>query len=207
MANPEDTSTPQPDLASEFRVESPSSATPADLYDPSLFRVDPAGVNHTTASKVLTAIPVKKPSKEVFFRAHPSLKLTAAVLELKDARETYLVLPQVVPAISSNVTPRVLTLCVTRAGDPFLWPVPVPGGSKSAWTDTAVTTADLAERKWVRMAANMGAGYYDVWEAPALDHVPVWPDLDMGGVLKLAFGQNIIRDITHPVVRGLMGEV
>jgi hypothetical protein len=178
-----------------------------DPLDPGRFRVDPAGANPAGAQKVLVRIPVGKPGRDVFFRTHPELRYTAAILEMKAERETYLVTPEVASYLPGNAAIKTLVLYITRAGDLGLWPVAVPGGSKSNWVDTAIAADELAQKKWVRMVANMGLGGYDIYKASAIDHEPVWPDLTLAEINRLSFGSgNVIDDLDHPVILGLLGK-
>ena len=193
----------------ETRQQQPSEqAKPAvDPLDPARFRVDPAGANPAGAQKVLVRIPVGKPGRDVFFRTHPELRYTAAILEMKTERETYLVTPEIASYLPGNATPKTLALFITRAGDLGLWPVPVPGNSKSNWTDTAIAADEMAQKKWVRMVANMSAGFYDLWDGSAIDHEPVWPSIGLADINRLSFGSgNVIDDLDHPVILGLLGK-
>ncbi len=53
----------------------------------------------------------------------------------------------------------------------------------------------------------MSAGGYDLWDGSAIDHEPVWPDLTLAEINKLSFGSgNVIDDLGHPVILGLLGK-
>ena len=59
-------------------------------------RLDQSVLETVGTRKLITTVPVRKPNQQEFFRVHPdpAYRLTpAAVIELKDERETYLVLP------------------------------------------------------------------------------------------------------------------
>ena len=59
-------------------------------------RLDQSVLETVGTCKLITTVPVRKPNQQEFFRVHPdpAYRLTpAAVIELKDERETYLVLP------------------------------------------------------------------------------------------------------------------
>src|SRR5262245_36924706 len=80
----------------------------------------------------LVTVPVKKPEKTWFVRVHPdpAYSTQAAVLELKDDRETYLVTPDVYRDLAggeSAVTPRLIHTAINRQGVVFLWPARLPG--------------------------------------------------------------------------------
>ena len=101
-----------------------------------------------------------------------------AILELKEERETYVVAPSLVPELAGEVRLVEIRLCISRSGVVFLWPVPLPAedGRSHAWHETAREAAELAETRWVRMSANMGAGCYDVAMAPDGVSDPKWPE-------------------------------
>lgn len=183
------------------------AAPKVNPFDPLNFRVDPTGANPAGAEKILIRIPVDKPAKDVFFRTHPELKLTAPLLKMESERETYLLTPEVAVHLGGNVQTKTLTLYVTRASEVGLWPVPVPGKTRSSWTDSARVIAEQAEKEWCRMVSNQATGSYDLYKAKSLDVKPVWPELDMPKIIELAFGQNnVINTVDHPVVRGLLGQ-
>jgi hypothetical protein len=105
--------------------------------------------------------------------------------------------------------PCVLALAVTRQGDPFLWRVNLPrdGERSNDWASTAHVAMNMATRRWVRVAANMHKGAYDVWEASGPLPDPTWPDLPFAALLRVAFKDRYIDDHDHPILRHLRGEV
>jgi hypothetical protein len=163
--------------------------------------------------KALLSIPVRKPDKSWFVRVHPGehYRLQTAVIELKEDRETYLVAPALWPELAGEATftPRALFTGVNRQGVLFIWPVRLPGsdGRIDEWSRTALEAADKAGKSWVRVAANMSLGAYDVFEATARLPEPEWPDLPFRELLRVAFKDRFITDLNHPVLRRLRGEV
>jgi hypothetical protein len=111
--------------------------------------------------------------------------------------------------LAGEVYPVCLFLAVNRQGDVFLWPVKLPGadGRSNSWNESALAAARLAEEKWVRVAANMGAGMYDTYEAAGELSEPTWPELSLAELLKLAFRDRFIETVDHPVLRAIRGEV
>ncbi len=90
----------------------------------------------------------------------------------------------------------------------FLWPVKLPGpdGRPNDWNASALAAAQLAETRWVRMAANMGAGLYDTFVASGELADPEWPELSFHEILRLSFKDRFIDSADHPVLRSLRGE-
>lgn len=60
---------------------------------------------------------------------------------------------------------------------------------------------------WTRSAANMSLGAYEASTAPQGVPDPVWPELSFSEVLKIAFRDQFIGTIDHPVLRRLRGEL
>jgi hypothetical protein len=158
----------------------------------------------------MVTCPVRKPNKQEFVRVHPGAEcqLRAHILELKEEREIYLVMPAVAAALPGETRTVNLRLTVSRQGAVFLWPVPEPSldGRETGWGTSARAAAISAETKWVRIVANMPQGAYDVFAAPGALGTPVWPDKALRDILAVAFGESfIIRDAGHPVVKRLLG--
>lgn len=162
--------------------------------------------------KLVTTVPVKKPSKEWFVRTHPepAYRLQTAVLELKEEREVYLVAPGLWPELASEPTfsPRLLMTALNRQGVLFLWPIRLPGpdGRVDDWSRSALDAAEEARRRWVRLTANMSLGAYDVAVAAGQMAEPEWPSLSFQEIIKIAFRDKLISDRNHPVLRRLRGE-
>jgi hypothetical protein len=163
--------------------------------------------------KAMLTVPIRKPDKAWFVRVHPSEEyaLQTAVIELKEDRETYLIAPQLWPALATETTfsPRALFTAINRQGVLFLWPVRLPGsdGKLDAWSQSALQAAKMAKEGWVRVAANMALGAYDVFLASAELADPDWPDTSFRDLLSVAFKDRMISDLDHPVLRKLRGEV
>ncbi len=67
--------------------------------------------------------------------------------------------------------------------------------------------AEHAEKRWVRVVANMDAGPYDVYQANSELDEPVWPDEDFTTILQLAFKNRVISSVDDPVIKKLRGEL
>ena len=185
----------------------------ADPFDLASLRLSQDFASAVGVKKLVTTIPVKKPSKEWFVRTHPdpAYRLQTAVLELKEDRETYLVAPGLWPELASDPTfsPRVLVTAINRQGVLFLWPIRLPGadGKIDDWSRSALDAADEAKSRWVRITANMSLGAYDVAVASGQVAEPEWPDITFQEIIKIAFRDKMISDWNHPVLRRLRGEV
>jgi hypothetical protein len=195
------------------RSPEPGSAAGPDPFDPASLRLSQDLAASLGVKKALLAVPVRKPDKSWFVRVHPdeSYRLQTAVIELKEDRETYLVAPPLWASLATEATfsPRALFTAMNRQGVVFLWPVRLPGadGRIDEWSRTALEAADLAAKGWVRVAANMSLGAYDVFRATGQLGEPEWPDMPFRELLRIAFKDRFISDLDHPVLRRLRGEV
>jgi len=184
-----------------------------DPFDLASLRLSQDFASAVGVKKLITTIPVKKPSKEWFVRTHssPDYRLQTAVVELKEDRETYLVAPDLWPGLASDPTfsPRLLVTAINRQGVLFIWPIRLPGadGKIDEWSRSALDAADEAKTRWVRVTANMSLGAYEVAVASGLEDEPEWPDLPFQQIIKIAFRDKLIADWSHPVLQRLRGEI
>ena len=161
--------------------------------------------------KLLTGVSVGKPKKHLFFRTHLSDDMTfaAMLLEQKEVRESYVVRPDVAQQISDLVSAVMLHAAVDRQNNVFLIPVPLPGdsGSRNPWHESLAQAVEHAKLKWIRIAANMHTGGYDVYEAEGGLPEPDWSDHDIDALVDVAFRGKIITSLDHPVIQALLGKV
>jgi len=200
MNSPTDNTTPaplEPNLAS------------VNPFDPALFATSATATAMAT-KKLLTHCKVGKPDKMSFVRAsaNASDSSTAAVLELKAEGETYLLAPEVAAELPGLASFVVLTVAVDRQGNPFLWMTKqqAADGQDNSWNSSMRSALAAAKTRWVRVESNRNAQAYDIYECSAGVSAPAWPAHTLSDYLRVAFGeQNIIKDVTHPVVRRLLG--
>lgn len=183
--------------------------TPSNPFDPSRLRLSQNFADAVGVKRALLTIPVRKPGRQDFVRVNPDegYRLETAVLELKDERETYLVDPGLWAELPGEIVPKVLFTAQNRQGVLFLWPIRLPGedGRHDEWNRSALEAADLAQTQWVRVAANMGLGAYEVYTATGDLPKPEWPETDFREILRVAFKDRFITSMDHPAVRRLRG--
>jgi hypothetical protein len=159
--------------------------------------------------KLLTTIPVRKPSAQDFIRVHrgADYRLNTAVVSLKDDRETYLVAQPFVAEMMNECVPVTLFTTMNRQGVLALWPVRLPAndGRTMAWWTSARDAAEMAMTSWVRIKANQSLGAYDVDKAIGAIPEPEWPELSFREILRIAFRDFLIDSIDHAVVKRLRG--
>lgn len=190
--------------------DAPGEEPNSNPFDPKRLRLPQSFTEGPPARRILTAVQIRKPNRQEFFRVHPdpSMRLETLLLDVKDEGLTYLIDPDVAAAIPGEAVAKILYTTITRHGALLLWPVRLPDdrGDIDAWNAAAHHAALTAESRWVRMAANRGAGTYDVYEALDQFSEPAWPDLGLEKLLEMAFKSRFIRDLDHAVVRRLMGD-
>jgi hypothetical protein len=190
--------------------ETPLVSDRSELFKPENVRVDQSYLAGT-AKKLLTVLPVKKPNPQAYIRINDQAEYreNVALLELKDERETYLVAPSVLPELDpGEFYLATLYLCVTRSGTPFLWPIRLPGpdGRLNEWHGSAQDVVPLGMKQWIRVKPNREARGYDVLVATGNFPEPSWPEMNLHGLLQVAFKRFYIGALDHPVLKSLRGE-
>jgi hypothetical protein len=212
-----------PDLASSKHLQSTTNGNgnanagdaapaPVDAFtDLTALRLDQSYADSVGVKKLLTTVPVRRPHSQEFVRTHPEFRLPGApVIELKDDRESFLVVPAVAATLSpGDFALKDLFLTLSRQNVLFVWPVPVPKtdgrGRGNAWHTTAREAATLATTQWVRLTPNMPLGAYDVSVATVKLPDPEWPtDKTFSDILRIAFKDRLIEAVDHPVIQRLL---
>jgi hypothetical protein len=187
-----------------------TTTTAPDPFDVGKWRLNPSYGEALGVTKVLNTVPVKKPNKQDFVRvrSEPEYRDSFAMIELKDDREEYLVLPTVVPELSGEVVMKTVFTAINRLGVTFLWPVrlPAPDDRKSDWPRSEREAAERAMREWVRVQANMSLGAYEMRVAEGVMAEPVWPKLSYGELLRIGFQDRMVTSVDHPVIKRLRGQ-
>lgn len=180
-------------------------------FAPENLRLSQNFVDNVGVKKHLLSIPVRKPDKQSFIRVHSGEEhsIVTGVLELKEERENYLVIPELCNDLLEEITPKLLCTAITRQGVLFVWPIRMPGsdGRLDDWNKSAHDAAELAKSRWIRVSSNMSLGAYDVFEPEAKFPDPQWPDMPFDKILQLAFKDKLIKSLDHPVVQRLRGAV
>jgi len=182
-----------------------------DSFDPASLRLDQSFADTVGVKKLLTTVPVRNPSRQEYVRTHSSqgYRLTAAIIEVKQDREVYLVTPQMALALPGEFRPVTLFTTISRQGTLFLWPVklPNPDGRQNEWHRSAAEGAERAIKKWVRVTASMSLGAYEIFEASGDLPEPAWPDFSFQEILRTAFRERLVDRPDHPLVQRLQGIV
>jgi hypothetical protein len=194
-------------------INPPEPASGPDPFDPESLRLGADFTAAASVKKVILSVPVRKPDKTWFVRAHPdpAFRLQTGVIELKEERELYLVTPNLWADLVCEATfrPKLLVTAINRQGTLFLWEVNLPrqDGKVDAWTRSAAEAVCIAQSHWTRVQANMNLGAYDVAHAMGNLGEPTWPEMPFRQILRVAFRDRLIDNPNHEVLRRLRGEV
>ena len=209
-------STAKAEAAQTIRSTEAGDTSNANLtgnpFDPASLRLDQSFGDTVGVKKLLTTVPVRKPNRQEFVRVHadPKYRLTpAAIIEVKEDREIYLVRPDIVSAVPGEFVTAALFTTMSRQGTLFLWPVklPKPDGRQNDWHRSAAEGAERAIKKWVRVTSSRSLNAYEIFEAHGDLPEPVWPDYSFQEILKIAFRDRLVDSADHPLVQRLRGIV
>jgi hypothetical protein len=185
------------------------AAAADDRFDLDKLRLSQDFVESAGVKKLLTTVPVRKPSPQDFVRVHPNpaYRMELAVIELKDDREIFLLLPTIARELPGEFVMVTLFTAINRQGVVHLWPVrlPPPDGRINEWHRSAAEAAELAMRRWIRVKANMALGAYEMFEAASTIADPAWPELSFQELLRIAFRERLVDNLDHSVIKRLRG--
>jgi len=194
--------------AMQPNTEQQASPDPFNLTN---LRLSQSFVETAGVKKLLTTVPVRKPSPQDFVRVHPdpAYRENFPIIELKDEREEYIVVAELVPALVGEFVTKTLFTAINRQGTVFFWPVrlPSPDGKNLDWWRSSREAAELAMKSWIRVRANMNLGAYDIFQAASVISDPEWPQLGFWELIKIAFRDHLVDRIDHPVIKRLRGQV
>ncbi len=181
-----------------------------DILDIEKLRLSQKFPEQQVIKRTTSNIDVRKPSKQEFCRTHPNEQFwfTTSIIEFKEARETYLVAPEIREQLSNETVNKVLIPTINRHGVLTLWPIKLPteDGKLDTWNKSALEAAILAKTKWIRTISNLQISAYEIHEATNILDEPTWP-LSLTEMLNIAFKNFYIDDMNHSVIMKLNGEI
>jgi hypothetical protein len=165
------------------------------------------------AKEYLSKLPVRKATRQEFWRAHPDegMALVTSAIEDKETREYYIIAPDMVPSMLAlgEVVAVKFIPAITRQGVLLLVPAKLPGeaSSNTAWQDTMLLAVERAKTKWVRVSADMALGAYRIFEALGELSEPEWPKMTLNEMLEISFKGRVIDSEDHPIFNKLLGRI
>jgi len=165
--------------------------------------------NHFGVKRKITNVSIRKPRKDEFFRVHSdeNWQLQTLMLDVKSEGEMYILSPDLMHILPDLAKPVSLHTAIDRQGNAFIIPLPLPSldGRRNPWHDSLHQVILAAKKDWVRCAANIALGGYDLYVAENLHEEPVWPEIGFSELLAIACRTRLIKDEQHPVIQQLLG--
>jgi hypothetical protein len=180
-----------------------------DPFDLTSLRINPSYLESAKVKRVRPVV-TGRPSPQDFFRVHPdpSYRTTFGMIELKEDREDYLVVPDLVPQLPGEVILKTMYTTINRQGTLRLWSIRVPNADerKSLWWQSGHEAADQATTKWLRIKPNMDVGAYEMLVAESEIPEPNWSEIPpFKELLHNAYRLRVINDLDHAVIKKLRG--
>lgn len=170
--------------------------------------VQPCDYSGAATAGTPTRIQINKPKRDewVTVRDGEEWQLMTWVLEetIDMDRTLYIVTPDLAQGeLEKDAYFAALYLSVSSTGRLFWWHIKQPKNNKrNHWSESARKAAEKAmEGKWIRVIpAHEG---YEIREAKARMPEPQWGDFTREEAIQLAFEDQIIDTMEHPVARRL----
>jgi hypothetical protein len=157
--------------------------------------------------KTQTAIPVRTPDKQWFFRAHPDPEMTLPVdiLEIKGGPNEgiWFLDPDVnfPEELEPYTVPAMITRCITADNVEFFY---LAKQSAKSPKDSTRRCIREAKYRWIKQCWNGTSKAYDYEAARQLRREPKWADTSLDELLDKAFGDKFISRPDHEVVNCLL---
>ena len=158
------------------------------------------------------AVPLHRPGKQTWFAPHPDAKqwITVAIIEDEgDHKANYVLDPAIAATLPQGEwAKKVLVPCMTRQGAMFLWPIrrAPPDKKLDPWNQSALVITTSCGDQWIRVSANQEVHAYEAIKPISPLPPPIWPG-DLKAIYQKAFAGIVIRNLDHPLLKQLRGEV
>ncbi len=198
-------------MAASIKLAEPAKGAPGIFGDLDALKLSLEDAGMAGSTEVLTRVPVRKPTKDEYFRIRSGDEntFTTMIYEDRTKREFYFVTPAMIPIMrsASDVTVATLVQFMTKQNVMGIFPLKVATDSSgpNGWQDTARHAAQLAKTDWIRIKADMALGGYRIYKAEGDLGEPEWPDMSFNELLDLAFKDRVIASADHPVLNNLFG--
>jgi hypothetical protein len=164
-----------------------------------------------------------RPKSRRFVQFHPTLEAPVYTFEDPNADDeddlptTYLVGHDLLDEVGADVRRATVYVYTYRGARPrpSLWiiPDPISGNTKSEeWHDAKLEIIEIARAEWTRIARSPDrkvSGYEPIHPLTARYGVPDWDRIlggrDVGELLHLAFGRDVIDSMDHPALKDFYG--
>lgn len=180
---------------------------PIDLLDIEALRIDKGTQDIEANLEGKYAIEVCKPDSLEYIQVtnNPDWQIAVSLIEYKPKQEYWIVMPEIANSASkdSEIAGYQLHLAITEYGRLFIWPAKKGRGS---WNESRRIAVNNATNGWVRVKGNFEKKQYFTIEAGEDIATAQWPDLTLQEIVSIAFGDRIIKDHNHFLLRKLQGK-
>ena len=194
----------------ESQAAPPSGSNSIIKYDIGSLRLPDSYALVNSGIKLPTKATFGKLSKHRFSRSHPAdeYKFPALLVDDKEGREVYLVMPHLAAYLGSMAKSVILRMVVDSAATPKLIAEPIIDAASrtTLWTTTMLEAIRLSEEAWVRIESNMDAQQYTIIQAASNLGDPQWPTQTMEALIHEVFLGRIITSEEHPLISQLQGK-
>lgn len=177
--------------------------------DPAALRID---VDYTMRAATKTnqgAIRIRRPERQGYSAIRAGEEWHEVYLALKEeaSGDIYVVAPALDDALREFTAPTLFSVCTTRGGSLFLWPIRLSReGDPHPYSRSALQiVVEYQGGPWIRVAADRAEGVYKVTTPKNRWPPPEWPDIEPLEVYRRAFEGKVIDSMGHPVVLRLQG--
>src|SRR5262249_25191441 len=117
-----------PNIMPDMQPTAEQQASPPNPFAPDNLRLTHSFVETAGVKKLLTTVPVRKPSPQDFVRVHPDrgYRENFPIIELKDEREEYIVVADLVPLLIGEFVTKTLFPTITPQPPLFFYTLPPP---------------------------------------------------------------------------------
>jgi hypothetical protein len=173
-------------------------------------RRDLPGVKGASAAGIVTISVGKTPTKNEFFRTHPTFRPIVPIIDLEVGMERQffaVTSDMIVPlsAIGITVTDHCLYLTVTARGAIRIVPVPQANADEqNEYNRTKEIGLIQGIDEWVRLYTDLENHCYKVFTAPSgRFSEPHWPELKDAKIFRLSFRDkgHLIDSTEHPLFK------
>ncbi len=198
-------------------VDNTSNSAPDTAPDPFDLKALREQQNLIPVARRRLGIPVvRKPNRHRFVRVHPSPDYRIDIPIFRPQKdeegggdeELYYVHLPMLHELAGECRWATVFTAVTIQNNPFLWCVMKPmdtGREPNTWLVSNREAAEIAMRKWVRVASDMAAHAYETHEYEGNPPEPQFPKETFQELLRLGFKHRLIDRPDHPIILGLRG--
>ena len=180
-------------------------------FDPAAMQDDQDYGEEELILQPLSNVSIRRSNATDWFRRHPDVeryRYKACLLEHKSGMETknILVAPHLADAIDEHIQRVILHYCVTSLDKVFLYPTRRPRQNKRTGlveqdtnTQNYLKFLELADKTWIKVYWDRDAGEHKHKEGTGLQKQPLFPDIDMFELVKIACASHFISDVDDPI--------